>query len=90
MLRYVSLSLIAQPMLISTNMLMQTTGHIKASSFLASTRQGLYFIPLLLYLPPTYGIWGIQIAQPIADVLSAVTAIPIIIYFMRKLPRTDG
>ncbi|NMB04543.1 MAG: MATE family efflux transporter, partial [Tissierellia bacterium] len=64
MLRYISLSLISQPMLISTNMLLQTTGHIKASSFLASTRQGLFFIPLLLILPSMLGVPGIQISQP--------------------------
>ena len=90
MLRYISLSLIAQPLLISTNMLLQTTGHIKASSFLAATRQGLFFIPLLLVLPPMLGIPGIQIAQPIADVLSALAAIPFLIYFMKNLPKIDG
>lgn len=90
MLRYISISLIAQPMLISTNMLLQTTGHIKASSFLASTRQGLFFIPLLLILPPMWGIRGIQIAQPIADVLSALAAIPFLIYFMKNLPQNDS
>ncbi len=89
MLRYISLSLISQPMLISTNMLLQTTGHIKASSFLASTRQGLFFIPLLLILPPMLGVPGIQISQPIADVLSAIAAIPFLVYFMKNLPKTD-
>lgn len=89
MLRYSSLSLISQPMLISTNMLLQTTGHIKASSFLASTRQGLFFIPLLLILPPMLGVPGIQISQPIADVLSAIAAIPFLVYFMKNLPKTD-
>jgi len=89
MLRYISLSLISQPMLISTNMLLQTTGHIKASSFLASTRQGLFFIPLLLILPSMLGVPGIQISQPIADVLSAIAAIPFLVYFMKNLPKTD-
>lgn len=89
MLRYISLSLISQPMLISTNMLLQTTGHIKASSFLASTRQGLFFIPLLLILPPMLGVPGIQISQPIADVLSAIAAIPFLVYFMKNLPKND-
>ena len=89
MLRYISLSLISQPMLISTNMLLQTTGHIKASSCLASTRQGLFFIPLLLILPSMLGVPGIQISQPIADVLSAIAAIPFLVYFMKNLPKTD-
>ena len=89
MLRYISLSLISQPMLISTNMLLQTTDHIKASSFLASTRQGLFFIPLLLILPSMLGVPGIQISQPIADVLSAIAAIPFLVYFMKNLPKND-
>ena len=90
MLRYLSISLMFQPMLVSTNMLLQTTTHIKAASFLASTRQGLFFIPLLIILPPILGIPGIQIAQPIADVMSAVVSIPFLIYFMKNLPKEDG
>lgn len=89
MLRYLSISLVFQPMLISTNMLLQTTTHIRAASFLASTRQGLFFIPLLLILPPLLGIRGIQIAQPIADVMSSLVAIPFLIHFMRNLPKED-
>lgn len=89
MLRYLSISLMFQPMLISTNMLLQTTTHIKAASFLAATRQGLFFIPLLLTLPPLLGIRGIMIAQPIADVLSALVAIPFLVHFMKNLPKNN-
>lgn len=89
MLRYLSISLMFQPMLISTNMLLQTTTHIKAASFLAATRQGLFFIPLLLTLPPLLGIQGIMIAQPIADVLSALVAIPFLVHFMKNLPKNN-
>jgi putative MATE family efflux protein len=57
-------------------MLMQCTAHGLKSSFLAVLRQGLFFVPLVMVLPPLTGIWGIQLAQPIADVLTfAVTAV---------------
>ena len=48
-------------------------------------RQGIYFIPAILILPPLLGITGVEISQFVADVLSTITAIPFLIWFLKKL-----
>ena len=53
---------------------------------LALTRSGLYFIPMLYILVAVCGPAGIQLAQPVADVLAFMTALPVIANFLRKLP----
>jgi hypothetical protein len=37
----------------------------------------------------TLGAFGIQIAQPVADILSFSTALPIIVHFLKKLPADE-
>ena len=54
------------------NMMMQTTAHTFQASVTALARQGLFFLPLILVLPPLMGLLGIQIAQPIADGMTFV------------------
>lgn len=68
-----------------SNMLLQTSGHIRSANLLASLRNGLCFIPLILLLPAVWGLFGVEICQTIADVLSAVIGVPVIIRFFREL-----
>ena len=75
------------PLIVGTNMLMQSTRHIKAATFLSMNRQGIYFIPAILILPRILGLTGVEISQFVADALSAVTAIPYAIHFFRKLEK---
>ena len=75
------------PLIVGTNMLMQSTRHIKAATFLSMNRQGIYFIPAILILPRIFGLTGVEISQFVADALSAVTAIPYAIHFFRKLEK---
>ena len=78
-----------QPCSVSANMLFQSIGKSGRAAFLASLRSGAYFIPLILILPVFFGITGIEIAQPIADLLSFVTSMPFLIAFLKKLPREN-
>lgn len=51
------------------------TGKAKEGSFLSISRQGLFFIPVILVLPFFFGLSGIIWAQPIADMFTlAITA----------------
>jgi putative MATE family efflux protein len=75
------------PLIVGTNMLMQSTRHIRAATFLSMNRQGVYFIPAILILPRLLGLTGVEISQFVADALSAVTAIPYAIHFFRKLEK---
>lgn len=73
------------PLIIGTNMLMQSTRNIKQATFLSMNRQGVYFIPAILILPRLFGLTGVECAQAVADILSTFTAIPYLFWFFRKL-----
>ena len=57
-----------------SNMFTQTIGYSGRATIVASLRQGICLIPILLILPPLIGLPGIQLAQPLSDTLSAVIA----------------
>ena len=88
-LRYACLVMLFQPVAVLTNMTLQSCGRALPASFLALLRSGLYFMPLLLLLNHSFGIRGIEIAQPIADVLTAVTSIPFVVHYFRTLPAEE-
>jgi putative MATE family efflux protein len=50
-----------------TAVLFQAMGKGRETGFLAMARQGLFLIPLLLILPGWFGLVGIMISQPLAD-----------------------
>lgn len=75
---------------ICTNMLHQSIGKSREATFLATTRQGIYFLPLILILPNIWGIFGVQISQSIADILSMLTAIPFALRFFRDIGKKDS
>lgn len=85
-LRFQCIALFFQPICVLSNMTLQSTGHALGATFLSMLRSGLYFIPVLLIMTAAFGLTGIEIAQPIADVLSFLTAVPFILSFLRKLP----
>ena len=59
-----------------SNMLLQTTGKMWRASILGFARQGIILIPIVWILPPLIGIWGIQIAQPLADLVTFIMSVP--------------
>ena len=58
------------PVNVIGNMAFQVIGRTAVGTLLAATRQGLFFLPLILILPGQIGLLGVQSAQPIAEVLS--------------------
>lgn len=48
----------------------QTIGSAKYGVFLSTLRQGLLYIPFIMLLPNFFGILGVYLTQPIADVLT--------------------
>ena len=50
----------------------QAAGKAVPALLLTLTKQGFFLIPLILILPNFYGIFGVWIAFPIADVLATV------------------
>ena len=72
------------PFIVGTNMLMQSTRKIKSATFLSMNRQGVFFIPAILILPKLCGMFGVEISQFVADVLSTLMAIPFMILFFKR------
>ena len=72
------------PFSIPVNMLYQSTRQVKASTFLSMMRNGLMFIPTLLITTHFWGLLGVQISQPLADIMTAFAAIPFVVTFLRK------
>lgn len=58
----------------------QAAGKAIPALLLTLTKQGFFLIPLVLILPNYFGIFGVWVAFPIADILSTV----ITAYFLRK------
>lgn len=60
-------------------------GQAKISIFLAVLRKVLLLIPLAILLPMKFGVMGIYFAEPIADTVSAITAITIFLFMFKKI-----
>lgn len=85
-MRAQSLSLIFIPFSVCNNMLFQSIGYKVRATLLSTLRNGVCFIPLLLILSSSIGLFGIQIAQACADVLTCIICIPFCIEFFMHLP----
>lgn len=73
------------PLGVLCNMTFQSIGKSWTASILSSLRQGVFFIPLILFLPKWLDIFGVEIAQAVADVLNFFVAIPFFILFLKEL-----
>ena len=86
---YQCLAMLLQPIIVVANMTFQSVGASGRATFLACCRQGVFFIPLILILPRTHGLFGVEICQPIADVLTFLVSLPFLIEFLQQLGRMD-
>lgn len=83
-LRYSCIGVLFLALSVPVNMLYQSIRKPLMSSFLSVLRSGLMFIPVLLVSTKFLGLTGIQISQPLADILTGLVSIPFIIGFLRK------
>lgn len=84
-LRYLCVALMFMPTIMIANMVFQSVGKTGRAFFLACAQNGLFFIPLILVLPKFFGVTGIEIAQPVSNVVSAVVAVPFMLVFLKQL-----
>lgn len=68
-----------------SNMMLQTMGKTVSATVLAVARQGLAFIPMILILPFVFGLLGVELAQPAADIIAIIISIPITLKVLREL-----
>ena len=67
------------------NMFTQAIGYGVRSTIISTARQGIFLIPALLVFPNIWGLLGIQIAQPVADICTLVLCIAIVNGILRQL-----
>lgn len=83
-LRFTAVGMMFMPFSVPVNMLYQSIQQPTISSVLSLIRSGMITIPLLLFGVPVLGLLGIQLAQPVADIIAGLISIPFIIRFLRK------
>ena len=83
-LRFQCITLVFNSFIISSNMLLQTTGQVVPASILGVARQA-FLIPCLGLFTGLFGLTGLQMSQPVADTLTFVIAIPMAVKFLRRL-----
>ena len=84
-LRAQCIVLFISPITLAASMMFQGAGENLASSIASFLRSGITFIPMVAILPRFFGIYGIQLAQPVADVISFVVVMPLILRFFKKI-----
>ena len=67
------------------NMLCAGLGNAKGAVILSTARQGTCFIPILFPLAWIFGAYGVAVVQAVADVLTLVLAIPIMMGVNKKI-----
>ena len=67
----------------------QNIGKAKMATFLSLLRQLIILIPALLILPNLYGLKGVWLCSPVADVTSALITSIFLFWQMRKLGQED-
>lgn len=84
MLRYLCMSLPVLGYSTFVNQLYQSLGFVAPATFLASCRQGIFFVPLILILPICIGLTGVQLTQALADLLTFAVSIPFHVIMLRR------
>lgn len=83
-LRYTCFGTMFLSLSVPINMFYQSARKPVMSSVLSLMRSGVMFIPTLIISTHFWGLYGIQISQPLADVLTGLVSIPFIINFFTK------
>ncbi len=83
-LRLQCITFVTHSWIVLSNMMTQVIGRAVPATFLATARQGLFFIPVVLILSGLIGVTGIQIAQPIADICTLICAVPIQLRILKE------
>ena len=84
-LRYQALTLPLWGLITLSSMILQTTRKTIRASILALAKQGIFFIPIVYILPKFFGLFGIEIAQPLADLFTFILSIPLGYSIIREM-----
>ena len=82
-MRFQCIAIMFQPVSTIANMSFQSIGKSLPATILSCCRQGIFFFPLIYFLPKYFDLLGIEMTQAGADLLTCIFCIPFIIYFFR-------
>ncbi|MCI9121396.1 MAG: MATE family efflux transporter [Oscillibacter sp.] len=88
-LRFQCVTLCLSGWIVMSNMMLQTIGKTASATFLAMSRQGIFFIPLVYLLSAALGLTGVEMTQSAADVLTLLCAVPIQLRALREMERLE-
>lgn len=88
-LRYQVIAFPLNAWIVMCNMMLQSIGKGLKASIVASARQGLCFIPLIIILPHFLGLFGIEICQAVSDVLTLFISVPIGMSVMKEMQKQN-
>lgn len=71
--------------IVMSNMMLQAIGKALKASAIAGARQGYFFIPILLILSTLFGLFGVQMSQPAADVCTLILSIPLALSVLSEM-----
>lgn len=84
-LRILCVAMLFVPVVMTGNMTFQSIGKAGKAFFLSCCQNGLFFLPLIFILPALIGVRGIEAAQPVSYVISALIAAPMLYKFTKSL-----
>lgn len=71
--------------IVMTNMYLQTTRQVWSAIIVAVARHGLFLIPTIIVGAAFFGFNGLVAAQPAADILSFLVALPLCVRALRRM-----
>ena len=83
-LKWATIGVMFLPLSVPVNMLYQSIRKAALSSVLSLMRSGIMFIPTLIITTHFLALKGVQISQPIADILTGLISIPFSLHFLFK------
>ncbi len=84
-LRLVSFTMPLTGAAMITNFLLQTSGKMWRATILGACRLGLVLGPVVLVLSHALGLTGVQISQPVTDLITGLVTVPMAASVLREL-----
>lgn len=88
-LRWHCISFPLSAWIVMCNMMLQVVGRAGKASLISAARQGVFFIPLIFILPYCFGLFGVQVCQPVADICAFALAVPIGVGELKLIKRME-
>ena len=88
-LRWQCGTLIFSAWIVPVSMMLQTIGKSRPASILAIARQGLFFVPAVIFLTWMFGLTGLIISQPVADIISFAIGVPMGLSTLQEMKQQE-